>query len=694
MELESALELYLNKVVSAHTLATEEIAVTEAFGRITSQAIFAKISSPHYNASAMDGIALRASVTFGASDTTPVILEEGIDYICVDTGDPIPDEYDAVVMIEDVINIDSFDEFVNNTPQLTDINLIKFNSELSDIKSTNFRSDLTATNPINFRSELTDNKSADSISSKKIKLISAISPWQNIRQIGEDLCENDMIIPSNTIIEAASIGAIMAGGIMKVKTWVKPIVGIIPTGDEIVMPKEKPEKGEIIEFNSSIFSAILSRIGALVKVYPIVPDKKDEIRNTVFAASQECDLVILNAGSSAGREDYSAEVLSELGEVFVHGIAIKPGKPTILAIVNSRPIIGVPGYPVSGIIVMEKIVKNILYKTMNIKNQDTLKVKAILTRNIVSSLKYKEFVRVKLGFVGDRIVATPLNRGAAVVTSFVKADGIMEIPINSEGFIAGQEVLVDVLKSETAIRNTLVAIGSHDPLMDVIADILRQKASNYDLSSSHVGSMGGITAIKRKEAHIAGIHLLDEKTGNYNFSYIEKYLGKDNTALIKGVRRIQGLIVAAGNPKSILSVNNLLREEREGKTSFEMRYVNRQKGSGTRILLDYLLSSQNIDGESIYGYNREEFTHMNVAAIIESGNADAGLGIYSAAKAFGLDFVPICEENYDFIAPVEYLEFPAFKEFMEIIKSDKFKESITALGGYVIDDKIGEITIV
>lgn len=630
MELEAALDKYMQKLKAANFDREEEIPVTKAYGRITSQPIHAKISSPHYNASAMDGIALRASVTFGATDTTPVFLTQDIDYICVDTGDPIPEKYDAVVMIEDVINVESVDL------------------------------------------------------EKKIKLISAVAPWQNIRQIGEDLCENDMILPSNTVIEPSSIGAIMAGGVLKIKVWAQIVVGIIPTGDEIVSPKENPLEGEIIEFNSSIFSAILQKIGAIPQVYPIVPDKKDEIKKAVASACKECDLVILNAGSSAGREDYSSSVLQELGEVFVHGIAIKPGKPTILAIVNEKPVIGVPGYPVSGIIVMEKIVQKIVNRMVHRKEPTINKITAVLTRNTMSSLKHKEFVRVKLGFVGGRMVATPLNRGAAVVTSFVKADGLMEIPLNSEGFAAGSQVLVEPLKDIDTIKNAICAIGSHDPLLDMISDILKRQNSKHDLSSSHVGSMGGITAIKRKEAHIAGIHLLDEKSGEYNISYIEKYLGKGNTALIHGLFREQGFMVKPGNPLNIRSVRDLPK----------IRYVNRQKGSGTRILLDYLLKQSNTAASDIYGYEREEFTHMNVAAIIASGNADAGLGIFSAAKAFGLDFVPVCMEEYDFISPLEYISDSSIAEFIEILKSDEFKRQIIETGGYSIDDRIGEIKII
>jgi putative molybdopterin biosynthesis protein len=630
MELDDALELYIEKIkLTCSMTEAETIPVVEAFGRVTSEAVYAKISSPHYNACAMDGIAVLASNTFRASDTTPVVLHEASGFVRVDTGDPLPENCDSVIMIEDVIEVDE----------------------------------------------------------GGIKLINAISPWQNVRQIGEDICENDMIIPSNTRIEPAAIGALLAGGVLEVKVWRKPLVGLLPTGDEIVAPTDNPKRGEIIEFNTAIFSAMLESWGAVPKVYPIIPDKYGMIKESVLKASQECDFVILNAGSSAGREDFSAKVIGDIGEVYTHGIAIKPGKPTILGIVSNRPVIGVPGYPVSGIIVMEKIVKKVVELILKSGTGINKNIKAVLTRNIVSSLKYEEYVRVKLGDVGDRIVATPLNRGAGVVTSFVKADGLFKIPLNSEGFESGKEVEVQLLKDESVIRNTLMLTGSHDPLIDLITDIIRKKEPENHIASSHVGSMGGIMALKRNEAHMAGIHLLDENSGEYNTLYVNRYLGKGNTALIKGIKRVQGLMVAKNNPKLITKLEDLTGSNVDSA----IRYVNRQKGSGTRILLDYLLKKNNMDSGLIYGYEREEFTHMNIAALIAADSADAGLGIYSAARAFKLDFMPICEEKYDFIVPIQYVDHKIVRMVIEILKSAEFKTALEQMGGYIVDETCGEV---
>ncbi len=619
-DLDYVLSGYLEFITKKMTRHDEEIDAATSIGRTTSVAIYAVISSPHYTASAMDGIATTASKTFGASETTPVILKENTDFERIDTGDPISEKFDTVVMIEDVI-------------------------ELND---------------------------------GTIKLINAAFPWQNIRQIGEDICQGEMIIPSNTRIEPATVGALLAGGVSRIRAWKKPVVGIIPTGDEIISPTSSPDKGKIIEFNSSIFSSMLALWGADYRVYNIVPDKYELIKTAALHAAEECDIVLINAGSSAGRDDYTSKVIGECGQVLFHGISIKPGKPAILGEIAGRPVIGIPGYPVSGIIVMEQIVKKIveLYTSSPLPARPV--IKALLSRRIVSSLKYREFMRVKLGDVAGKVIATPLTSGSGVVTSFVKADGILTIPQNIEGYESGSTVDVELLKEIRDIKNTIVITGSHDPLIDEIADILRKHDTGSFIASSHVGSMSGLMAIKRNEAHIAGIHLLDESTGSYNSSYINKYLNPSEISLVKGVKRTQGLIVAKENPLGIKGISDLHKNN--------IRYVNRQKGSGTRILLDYLLNKENISPDNVYGYTREEYTHLSVAVQVAQGSADAGLGIYSAAKVYGLGFIPVCEEDYDFIIPKQIIDTVHVQKFLDIIKSEEFRQRLLSIGGYRLED--------
>ena len=610
---------YLKKLKEAGFAAgIETVPSAESSGRISAKAVYAKISAPHYTASAMDGIALKADVTYGATATTPVMLEKDM-FTVVDTGDPVPGDCNAVVMIEDVIWEDD----------------------------------------------------------GRVKLYTAAAPWANIRQIGEDICAGEMILPSYTRIEPSHVGAMLAAGVMETEVLKKPVVGIIPTGDEIVEPSDDPGPGDVMEFNSSIFSGILREWQCVPVTYPIVKDKPELIKEALAKALGECDIVLINAGSSAGRDDWTTQCISELGEVIYHGIAIKPGKPAILAAAGNKPILGIPGYPVSGIIVIDELLKPAvdLWYHSGAEKKDTVKAK--LAKSIVSGLKYQEYVRVKLAKVGDRMVASPLARGAGLVSSFMKADGMITIPQGLEGLEAGEEVDVELFKPLEALENTVLAIGSHDPLIDELSDMLHAADPDLYLSSTHVGSMGGIMAVKRGESHIAGCHLLDEQTGEYNYSYMEKYFPDGGIRLVECVGRTQGIMIAKGNPLGIEKFEDLARPG--------LRYVNRQKGSGTRVLTDYLVKKYGMDENRIEGYDREESTHTSVAAQIAAGSGDAGMGIYSAAKIYGLDFVPVCTEQYDFIIADFAWELPQVQKILEILKSDEFAKRIEALGGYTLE---------
>ena len=600
----------------------ETIPAAEAAGRMTAEAVYANISAPHYAASAMDGIAVLAKDSFGATESTPITLSAD-KYIVVDTGDPIPDGCDAVIMVEDIV-------------------------------------------------ENTDGS---------VTIHSAAAPWQNIRQIGEDICAGKMIIGSFTELTPAAIGAMIAGGVGEIKVIKRPVVGIIPTGDEIIPPCANPEPGQILEFNSAIFSSMLKAWGAEAVTYPIVPDKYDMILEALNKALEECDVVLLNAGSSAGRDDYSAKAIAQAGQVLYHGIAMKPGKPAILGCKGNKPILGVPGYPVSGIIVIEELLRPIIDICMGRGKAVCQTAEAVLTRPVISGLKYQEFVRVRLGRVGDKLTASPLNRGSGVVSSFMKADGILEVPQGREGYEAGERVNIRLLTDKDRLDNTLVVIGSHDPLLDELGDMMHRQDRSVYMSSSHVGSMGGIMALKRGEAHAAGCHLLDSETGEYNISFINKYFPNGGVKLIRCVGRQQGLMVQKGNPLGLKGFEDVAKDG--------VRYVNRQKGSGTRILADYLCVKENLDKACIYGYDREELTHTSVAIQIASGSADAGMGIYSAAKLYDLDFLPVCIEEYDLLIPDFAYDTPMVRQMPDTMKSDEFKARLDALGGYTLEG-IGE----
>ena len=623
--LEKARADYLHLLLSkGFDCGKETVPVAKACGRVTAEAVRAVICAPHYAASAMDGIAVRAKDSFGATETTPVTLDE-LQYITVDTGDPVPEGCDAVIMVEDIV------------------------------------------------------KNADG----SVTIHAPAAPWQHIRQIGEDICAGEMILPAFSKITPAAVGSMIAGGVTQISVIRRPVVGIIPTGDEIVPPCADPKPGDILEFNSSIFSGMVTDWGCEARTYPIVNDVFEKIRDALLAAADECDMVLLNAGSSAGRDDYSVRAIAEAGEVLYHGIAIKPGKPAILGARGKVPLLGVPGYPVSGIIVVEQLLKPLVdawYHRVPAR-QET--VTATLSKPIVSGLKYEEFIRVRLGEVNGKIVASPLARGAGVVSSFMKADGIVAVPQSLEGFDAGEEVNVQLLTDREKLENTLVIIGSHDPLLDELGNMLHIANPDSYIASTHVGSMGGIMAIRRGEAHAGGCHLLDTETGEYNLSFMRKYFPSHNARLIRCVGRTQGLMIAKGNPKNIAGF--------AGVASPEISYVNRQKGSGTRILTDYLIKKEGLKPEQIYGYDREELTHTSVAAQIAGGSADAGMGIYSAAMLYNLDFIPVCTEEYDLIIPDHAWDTPMVRKLIDLLKSEEFKNRMLELGGYNVENPGEEI---
>jgi len=618
--LEEGRELFLKALNEAGLKwQVENVPASEANGRVTAEAVYARICAPHYNACAMDGIALEASLTYGASETRPVTLPEN-SFRWVNTGDPLPEDCDCVVMVEDVIETD-----------------------------------------------------------QGVQLFGAATPWQHVRQIGEDIAAGDMVVPSFTELSPSSLGALLAAGVMEVPVIRKPVVGIIPTGNELVPPSSNPKPGDIIEFNSTIFSAMMQDWGCESKVYPVASDKSEEITSRLKAAIAECDLVLLNAGSSAGQKDFSIEAIQSVGSVVLHGVAIKPGKPTILGMTRRDeqviPLIGLPGYPVSGILVLEQLIKPVLGMMSGRQARAPEFVEATISRRLVFSLKYLEFIRARLGKVGGRIVAVPLNRGAGVVSSFVKADGIIHVPQNVEGYEAGEKAKVELMRPMKEIEQTLVITGSHDPLIDEVIDIMRRTWPDSFVASSHVGSMGGIMAVKRGEAHLGGVHLLDEASGEYNRAYIRKYIPEGKVKLVRCVQRSQGLMVAKGNPLGIQGVEDLPR----------LRYVNRQKGSGTRILLDYLLKQAGLDFAAIKGYEREEITHTAVAAAVSSGTADAGMGILAAARIYDLDFIPIWEEEYDFLIAEESQGHPQFLRFMQVLQSEELARRLESMGGYKLD---------
>jgi len=598
---------------------TEVVPTTDALGRITAAPVRAHISAPHYNASAVDGVAVKASDTFGATETAPITLRIGVQAHWVDTGDPLPPGCDAVIMVEHV-------------------NLLDEGHGQGD----------------------------------RCEILAPVAPWENVRQIGEDVVATEILLPERHPIRPQDMGALLAAGVLEVPVVRRPVVTFIPTGTEIVEPKPDPAPGEIIEFNSRVILSMVREWGGQPVRANIVKDDYDLIRRAVKEAVATSDIVIVNAGSSAGSEDYTVHVLKELGQVLAHGVAIRPGKPVMLGLIDGKPFVGLPGYPVSTWLTADLFVKPLVYRALGLPMPKRPTVRASLARRITSPMGVEEYVRVKLGRVGDRLVATPMSRGAAVISSLVRADGLLVVESDREGIGEGSPVTVELLRPLSEVQETVVVIGSHDTSLDLMGSFLHRK-SGYYLSSAHVGSQGGLLALRRGEAHMAGVHLLDAGTGDYNTSYVQKYLGRP-ALLVLLARREQGFIVPKGNPKGITSFRDLTRPD--------VRYVNRQRGAGTRLLLDYHLRQEGISPAQVQGYDWELFTHLNVAAAVKAGDADTGLGIHSAAQALDLDFVPVAWEEYELCIPAELESHPGVQAVLELLRDPEFLKAVEALGGY------------
>ncbi|RLB42562.1 MAG: molybdopterin biosynthesis protein [Deltaproteobacteria bacterium] len=619
--LHEARELFFSRVAHRRT-TPQAIDTNDALGRVTAEPVFAKLSSPTYHSAAMDGIAVKSVTTYGTSERRPKILRIREDALWVNTGQPLPQGFDAVIMVEKLHQLDD----------------------------------------------------------DQVEIRAPAYPWQNVRKVGEDIIASQLLLPQNHRIRAIDIGALLSGGIFSIKVWTPPKVAIIPSGSELVDYRDvrdgrKLEPGEILESNSSVLAAMVRENRGLPVVYELVPDEPSRIKEALKkAVKSDADIIIVNAGSSAGTKDYTADAIEELGEVLVHGVAMMPGKPTILGLIEDKPVVGNPGYSVSSALSFDQFVKPLLYSMQGIEPPEPKRIRVRPTRDIPSKLGIEEFLRVSIGKVGERYVATPLARAAGSITTLTRAEGIIRIPELSEGISQEEEVEAELLVKEKDLLNTVVFIGSHDMTIDIIADEIRGLGKGIRISSSNVGSLGGLLALRKRTCHLCGSHLLDTQTGEYNLSYIRKYLKGLPVAVFHLVKRQQGLIVAKGNPKRIQGLEDLARED--------VSFVNRQPGSGTRVLLDFKLEQAGIDPRGIRGYDHEEFTHMAVAVDVVSGAADCGMGIYAAAKALDLDFIPIESEQYDLVIPLELLDQPNIQAVLERVRSEPFRKRVKSLGGY------------
>ena len=597
------------------------VPVAEALGRVTAESVWARRSSPAFDSAAMDGIAVLAADTVGAAETTPVRLA---DFDVVDTGDPLPAGYDAVVMRE----------HVHRTPD------------------------------------------------GRAELRAAVPPYQHVRSIGEDISATELLLPEGHRLRPVDIAACAAAGAVELAVRRRPRVVIIPTGDEIRPVGADLGPGDIADTNSLMLAAQATEIGCDPRTTDIVADDPELITAAVREAARDADLVVLIAGSSAGRDDYTARVVDAAGSLAVHGVAVRPGHPVVLGTVlgaaagePATPILGAPGYPVSASLTFDIFAAPLLAALEGAAPRERPSTTARLARKLASTIGSDDWVRVRLGRVGDEVVATPLPRAAGVLTSLVRADGLLVVPAGVEGHHAGEEVRVELLRGLGDIARTIVAIGSHDLVLDVAASALRARDPLVTLASSNVGSLGGLVALRDGRCHLAGSHLLDPATGEYTLPYLDRIFGPDaDLAVVRLVHRDQGLLVAPGNPLGLAGVDDLVRPD--------LRYVNRQRGAGTRVLLDHELGRRGIDPAAVGGYSREEHTHLGVAAAVAAGRADTGLGIRAAARAFGLEFVPVAREPYDLVLRATAVEQDLLAPLWALLEQPDFRTEVEGLGGY------------
>jgi putative molybdopterin biosynthesis protein len=595
-------------------LPGERVGLDEALGRVTAEPVWARISSPHYHAAAMDGYAVQAADTLGATETRPVRLNVPAQAFPVNTGAPLPELCNAVIMIE-------------------------------------------VTQPVE---------------GGAIEIRAPVVPWQHVRMMGEDMVATELVLPANHMLRPHDLGAIAGCGHTDVVVRRRARAAILPTGSELVPPNPSPQPGQVIEYNSIVLGAQVRQGWGEFARWAALPDDADAIRSAILEATAGHDLVLVLAGSSAGSRDFTARAVRETGTLLVHGVAVRPGHPVIMGMVNDVPVIGVPGFPVSAALTGELFVRPLLYRWAGQSPPRYERMQATLTRKVVSPTGDDDFVRVTVGQVGDRTLVTPLARGAGVITSLVRADGLLHVPRFSEGLNAGSTVEVLLYRTKEEIAQTVVAVGSHDPMLDLLGQFLAVRFPGYRLASANVGSLGGLVAQKRGEAHLSGTHLLDPETGEYNIAYIRRTLGGVPVHVVTFAHREQGLIVAPGNPLNVQSLDDLVR----------IHYVNRQRGAGTRVLLDYELQQRGIDPEWVNGYEREEYTHLAVAAAVASGSADGGLGIRSAAMALGLGFIPVTKERYDLVIPSQYVELPMIQHVLALLRDEEFRATVAAQPGY------------
>lgn len=634
-------------------IGIENIPLLDASGMILADDIVSSLDVPNFDKASMDGYALIASDTFGTKEDQPITLEIiGVSQpgsmpsgevkhgqaIEIGTGAPMPGGANSVVMVE-------YTQTINN----------------------------------------------------ELRVFRAVSPGENITPAGSDKMVGELILRKGQRISPREIGVLAAVGLGEVTVYRKPKVAVISIGNELIEPGNVLKYAQIFDINSNTISTSVLENGGLPLKSVIVGDDKATIKNAVKNALQKADIILTSASTSAGAGDMLNKVIEELGDpgIIAHGLTLKPGKPTLIAVIKKRPLIGLPGYPTSALMIFNLVVASIIRRMAGLPEaSETPIIDAKVARKVFSDKGRRELLPVHLISSLNGFSVYPVAYGSGAISTMALADGYVDIPKNQEFLEEGDDVKVELFSPEIQPTDLLI-IGSHCTGIDLLLQHMRTRIPSLIFKVVNIGSLGGFEAVVRGEADIAGVHILDEQTGEYNTPYLRRQNLSDQVSLIRGYSREQGLIVAKGNSKGIISLEDILRDD--------VIFLNRNPGSGTRVLIDLKLKalakskklSFNDLKKKIGGYNVEAKSHQAVAASIAQGKANVGVGIRTVAHFYNLEFIHLANEMYDFIIPSNRSEKKAVKLFFSTLRSKEFKNDIlkkmpgfkpNSLTGKIIDE--------
>jgi putative molybdopterin biosynthesis protein len=609
-------------------LSAETVPLAAALGRVLAADLTAPIDVPAFDRSNVDGFAVRAIDTLGATDGAPCRLRlNGEVIVCghapalevapgsattIATGGMIPRGADAVVMIE--------------------------------------TTDLVETDPW------------PTIDGRR-----AAAPGQFISYAGSDMARGEVVLRRATHIGAREIGILAACGIAEIPVVRRPKVAVLSTGDELVAPGAPLRPAGVYDSNGAIIAASVAEAGGEPVPFGAFPDDETTLELAIRTALEACDVVLLSGGTSKGAGDLSHRVVSRLGApgIVVHGVAIKPGKPLCLAVIGDKPLAVLPGFPTSAIFTFHAFMAPVIRALAGLPPEAARTVEAEVPVRIASELGRLEFVLVTLAEGRNGPVAFPTAKGSGSVTSFSQADGFLEIDALASALDRGSRVPVTLIGRSAAMPD-LVIVGSHCVALDALLGGLAERG--FAARTIAVGSLGGVAAAERGECDFAPVHLLDPQTGAYN-----AHLVREGLSLVKGWRRMQGFVYHPGDVRF---------EGREAGNAIKAALadpaclmVNRNAGAGTRVLIDRLLA-----GVRPAGYSNQPRSHNAVAAAVAQGRADWGIAIQSVARLYGLGFLPIAPEDYDFLLVESRRERPAVQAFLGALRDDRTREQIRALG--------------